>query len=311
MEYIPSSEEGRDMSFDPDTVGLHAERVSGRFEESRSSGCPHRGLDISSSGVPKPFIAGIYGTVVEPINTGYGTIAVQPFGDATSVVQYLHCSSSRVNIGDVVAPWTVLGTTGDKAPPGTDIHGIHLHIQVISPGKPKHSCWNRNYVDPGAWTPHFAFAGKWSGRLSNAAGTSDVDVFINGDTLSSTGNAVNLLSYYASGDVVRFNYSLAVIDRNQNRLVLNFSKAGCEIVSSKDSKLRCRETTPPGTTLIAVALSADRLRVEVLGNVRILRRSPVSLMKAEAPEIASSLLDLPAPTAEQPPEAQGAVDASK
>jgi hypothetical protein len=87
------------MGFSPDVVGLGGERISGVYNEPRpTEPCPfHRGM-VTSSLTPKPFSAGIYGRVVAPLATGWGTVAV--------------------SIGDAVAPWTILGRTGNTVPPG-------------------------------------------------------------------------------------------------------------------------------------------------------------------------------------------------
>jgi hypothetical protein len=150
----------RIMGFSPALVGLSGP-ISGTFNEPRPGGCPHRGLDISSNGISTPFSAGIYGTVIAPTPgaSQWCTIAVKPFDDPTVVVQYLHCSSTNVNLGDIVAPWTILGTTGNCSPTPVP---IHLHIQVIYPGAPANLCWNQNFVDPQTWNIVSPMLGGWS-----------------------------------------------------------------------------------------------------------------------------------------------------
>jgi hypothetical protein len=270
------------MGFSPDTVGLSGETVSGTFEEPRPDGCPHRGLDITSSQTPKPFQAGIYGVVIPPINTAFGTIAVRPFGDLSAIVQYLHCSTSKVGIGDSVAPWTVLGTTGETAPPGTGITGIHLHIQVILPGTPRHSCWDRNYVDPASWESHFSIAGTWATRVSGAGGVADTQITLNGDSLGSTGNVINIASFNNPPAVMRYKGSLAVVARSQNGgVVFGISNDGCDIISGPANS-SCNNTTPPGTTATAILVAPDSMRLETLGSVFIFGRSRVGALAAES-----------------------------
>ena len=160
------------MGFTPAQVGLDGERVTAHFREPRPNGCPHRGLDISSSGTPKPFVAGIFGQVVEPAPGGeWGTIAVAPLSQPATRVQYLHCSRAFVSVGQMVTPWMVVGLTGDTAPPGTGITGVHLHIQVIKPGGPAEPCWGqRNFVDPESWADTDIMAGTWLFETSGPSG---------------------------------------------------------------------------------------------------------------------------------------------
>ncbi|WP_082029520.1 M23 family metallopeptidase [Tateyamaria sp. ANG-S1] len=139
--------------------------ISARFGEMRD-GCPHKGLDIRSSGVATPFTAGIFGKVVF-VGGAYGTVAVAPRDGSATWIQYLHCSETSVVAGDDVYPWTVLGKTGDTAPPGTDISGIHLHLQVQVPGAGQ-TCWAtssgnpRNFVDPQTHATKNFIDGTWS-----------------------------------------------------------------------------------------------------------------------------------------------------
>ena len=149
------------MGFDPALVGLPGP-VTGRFLEPRPDGCPHKGLDIGSSRVSMPFSAGVFGRVIlpNPADSAWCTIAVQPFHDLQATVQYLHGATSNVNIGDLVAPWTVIGSTGDCSPTPVP---IHLHIQVVYPGAPAYACWgNRNFVNPETWDTGDPLVGLWS-----------------------------------------------------------------------------------------------------------------------------------------------------
>lgn len=76
-------------------------------------------------------------------------IEVSPFGDPAHVVRYLHCETHSVKRGDVVAPWTPLGTTGSRGGGST---GVHLHLDVVALGRPSsEECWSREYVDPLAY----------------------------------------------------------------------------------------------------------------------------------------------------------------
>jgi hypothetical protein len=152
------------MGFNPSLVGLAGERVSGTFMEPRPGGCPHKGLDISSSGTQKRYAAGIYGKVIlpDPNFSQWCTIAIQPFNDPTATVQYWHSSSSLVAPGDTVAPWSFLGTTGNCSPTPVP---IHLHIQVCFARPPHYPCWGgRDFVDPATWDTTSMLLGPWSNR---------------------------------------------------------------------------------------------------------------------------------------------------
>ncbi len=162
------------MGFSPQVVGLSGERITGKFEEERpKQNCFHRGLDISSSKRPKPFTAGLFGKVVSPLGSEWGTVTVLPFHASGYTVQYLHCSAIDVGVGEVIAPWTTLGHTGDKAPEGSGVNGVHLHVHVIQPSgsKPKHSCWGRlNYEDPEGFNLGTPWRGTWSMRKNFSNG---------------------------------------------------------------------------------------------------------------------------------------------
>jgi murein DD-endopeptidase MepM/ murein hydrolase activator NlpD len=154
------------MGFSPVAVGLAGQVINHPYNEPRKA-CFHRGIDITSSKKPLDFSAGIYGRVIDPTQTAWGTISVQPFHDPTAVVQYLHCSQYSVKVGQAVAPWTILGKTGDTAPPNSGVKGIHLHLQVVEPGSPLHSCWGaRNYVDPTRWDLGNPLVGTWTCRTA-------------------------------------------------------------------------------------------------------------------------------------------------
>ncbi|MNK40696.1 Peptidase family M23 [compost metagenome] len=132
-------------------VGLT--KITAKFGEDRD-GCPHKGTDFGSGGVEKDFKAGVSGKVVAPVGGDWGTITIKPDHDSTVTLQYLHCSSIAVKEKDKVTKDTILGKTGKKAPAGTNITGIHLHLQVYKNEDPAEACWNtpgRNFIDPETW----------------------------------------------------------------------------------------------------------------------------------------------------------------
>jgi hypothetical protein len=91
----------------------------------------HQGIDLQSrpspGEPPQPleFKAGVYGVVVRAGDGKFGLIAVRVWDG--SVLEFLHTGLSRVRVGDVVGPDTVLGLTGRKGA-GT----VHLHVQAKS-----------------------------------------------------------------------------------------------------------------------------------------------------------------------------------
>ena len=179
------------MGFSPQLVGLPNEHISGNFGEPRpGANCPHRGMDISNSaggGAPQPFNAGIYGLVVGPAwsSSAWGSISIQPFSDLSTVVQYLHASQCNVSVGDKVAPWTVLGLTGNTSPLNPPLP-IHLHIQVVEPGNPTQTCWDRNYVDPATWDTTSPLIGSWTGSSSTPGTIQNDNLTVNTDASSGT-----------------------------------------------------------------------------------------------------------------------------
>jgi hypothetical protein len=150
------------MGFDPALLGLGAfGGITSHFMDPRD-GCPHKGTDFSSGGTPQPFLAGVYGKVIQPSadQSQWCTIAVQPFNDPAATVQYLHASSVSVAVGNLVAPWTILGQTGQCSPTPVP---IHLHVQVFYAGQPSQPCWGsgRNFVNPETWGIQSPLVGTW------------------------------------------------------------------------------------------------------------------------------------------------------
>ena len=180
------------MGFTPSHIGLGGEQITSRFNERRrgTSNEYHIGIDISSSRRARPFRAGVYGTVVPKLGGRWGTITVVPFHNQKSSIQYLHCSSIAVKVGEIVAPWTVLGTTGDRAPPDSGVTGYHLHLHVIeSQGSPLHDSWPQNFVDPTSWDLGNPLVGRWVGRVSDGgadySSESTLEWIIQSDALNS------------------------------------------------------------------------------------------------------------------------------
>ncbi|SDB60859.1 hypothetical protein SAMN03159422_02399 [Agrobacterium fabrum] len=156
---------------DVNDFGLFGERISGSFREPRPNRPPHRGMDVSSSMTHKNFTAGVFGQVIDPQGGPWGTITVRPFNEPSTIIQYLHCFDFKVGRGDLVAPWTIIGSTGDTAPPGTNITGIHLHVHLIQPGTPTDPGWSQNYVDPATWSRGTPGQGQWRQNAQGYEGT--------------------------------------------------------------------------------------------------------------------------------------------
>jgi hypothetical protein len=172
------------VGFSPSLIGLPGP-ITGRFLDPRPDGCPHKGLDIGSAGISKTYTAGIYGKVVppNPNDSKWCTIAVQPFHDAQATIQYLHSSSSRVGVGDIVAPWTEIGDTGNCSPTPVP---IHLHIQVAFNRTPSYPCWGtRDFVDPETWNLGAPLLGTWVNSEAQPDGTVQTrTLYINNDLVS-------------------------------------------------------------------------------------------------------------------------------
>jgi hypothetical protein len=165
------------MPFSPNNVGLIGQTILSDFGEVRD-GCPHKGIDITSSKKPMQFTAGVYGIVGNPTggDSEWGTITVNPLNAPQARVQYLHCSNINVVPGQQVMPWTIIGTTGNTAPVGSGITGIHLHLQVEAPGTGAPACWKgRFFVNPRTFpTPDF-LSGTWLTEGSRQQGIVRVD----------------------------------------------------------------------------------------------------------------------------------------
>ncbi|MDH5580313.1 MAG: M23 family metallopeptidase [Bdellovibrionales bacterium] len=138
--------------FSPPRVELPNNVISSPFEVIRPSG-PHKGIDISENR-PNPtnferFSSGVWGVVVPPLGGQWGTITVDPFHTPGHQVQHIHTSNQNIRPGDIIAPWTIIGTTGKAAPPDKPVTGVHLHLQVFDKnGSPKYPQWDRAFVDP-------------------------------------------------------------------------------------------------------------------------------------------------------------------
>ena len=233
------------MGFSPSNVGLRGERITSMFGVSRPStkNKYHIGIDISSSRRARAFRAGVYGTVVIPNGGRWGTVTVVPFHDQTSAVQYLHCSSINVSPNKLVAPWTNLGMTGTKAPPGSGITGYHLHLHVIDSGSQRlHPEWKFNYVDPVVWTISNPIIGHWSGRWSGADVDQDGDRYswrskvhwhITGDTIGSAVSMsmleVNVYDHLSCQMQYGISADGSVTSRNDNYLKIDFPSGQCYV----------------------------------------------------------------------------------
>ena len=163
------------LPFSPNSLGLSGERITALFGEDRN-GCPHKGIDISSSRTSKPFSAGVFGIVGQPIGGQWGTVTVNPLHAPSVRIQYLHCTNISVASGQLVTPWTVLGSTGATAPPNSGITGIHLHLQVQPPGSGAPPCWKgRYFVDPTKFSTPDLMRGTWYREYTRVQGPLTVD----------------------------------------------------------------------------------------------------------------------------------------
>lgn len=148
--------------FSPAKVGLIGDIIKlpdGVFKYPRpwidGKTCPHKGVDftsrVSNSPAPKDITAGVWGKVRNPVGGDWGTITIRPFYSTSSLVKSIHTSMQTVKVDDIVAPWTVIGKTGDKVAPGTKpVDAIHLHLHVDDPSGFGHECYTdkRTFLDP-------------------------------------------------------------------------------------------------------------------------------------------------------------------
>jgi hypothetical protein len=276
------------MGFSPTLVGLTGERVNHPFLEPRGD-CPHRGIDITSSGTHKNFCAGIFGRVVPPLHTGWGTIAVNPFHDVQAIVQFLHSSSIAVSIGEFVAPWTILGRTGDTAPPGSGVSGIHLHVQVVRPGTPAQECWDRNYVDPETWpivSPIIAHNWHWQGTDVSCTLSINTD-----DAKGKIGQLAHIAIYNWSAGGKR---CFAQVERTWNVIATGRDKNGilcaCEFLNGRVLHQTCNYPTPitgesvTGRLLLTSATSlTSTLKGQLINWTRPAHPTPTEIIASDIP----------------------------
>jgi murein DD-endopeptidase MepM/ murein hydrolase activator NlpD len=315
---------GTSGGFTVDVVGLPGERVTDVFGTLRD-GCPHKGVDYSSSQRPMDFQAGIYGTVVEPEESGWGTVAVVPHDNPDFKVQYLHTSSRYVAVGDVVQPWTILGATGDTAPPGTGITGIHLHLQVQAVNAPSsHACWSgREFVDPASWTIRNPLVGTWVSNSSETIKGVTIEdtkqMRIDGDAINSpiTGDGLAVaVTTSASGKLYRAeektHWNARVIGQQKHTMLVEAPAGTCSTtVNGAPAPWQCHAN--PSVFEIRM-LSADKLQaISRDGSIAVWRKAMTSAAAgpvkqrdelAAALQMSMSNVSLPEPQADP-----GALDA--
>lgn len=151
--------------FTPQKVGLNGDIIKddGKFKVIRminGKQVPHKGVDITSrvngNPSPKDFTPGVWGKVDVPNSqdSGWKTITISPFRSPSTRLQFMHASSLSDNakVGNVVAPWTILGKTGNTVPPDDPPVEIHLHLQVEDPSGETNENWKeRKFINPEIW----------------------------------------------------------------------------------------------------------------------------------------------------------------
>lgn len=255
------------------SLGLQNGAIGDNFNDPRGD-CFHSGVDYTTGGAATSFRAAVYGVVVDPVGGQWGTISVRPFG-STDVIQYLHCSSIDVASGEIVAPWTILGTTGDVCPPGT-CNGVHLHLQAVSAdGTPTYDCWSRNYLNPNSWTYANPLVGTWS-RHFTEMGTgngysywiTDQTVVIATDVLPAPFSLVDDITVYLRSPsgitcelIIVSRYTLTFQGYDKNAVRVRAVPAGATLTqvggTGDCSGLRVTQIARDGT----LALDDRRLRV--------------------------------------------------
>ena len=235
------------MGFDPELVGLKGERITSPYDAARPNSATefHIGIDISSSRKARNFRSGVHGTVVNPIGGDWGTITVVPFHNQLSSIQYLHCSRINVKVNQLVAPWTVLGKTGHKAPPASGVTGYHLHLHVIEPGKARRSIWNLNFVDPTTWVIRNPLLGQWGGTRTGrdvhyAWERKDTWTFTN-DSIGSVITCDYTVTYREHDSNcwhhAVYQHKGKITSRTGNRLKIEYPSGQCYVISNCDAPI--------------------------------------------------------------------------
>jgi len=240
------------MSLNPNSLGL-AYPINSRFRVIRTINgrtCPHSGIDIATNGVSVAFLAGLFGRVIG-LGVDTNSVAVEPFGRPGFTVRYLHCASRAVSEGDLVYPWSQLGTTGDVGGGST---GIHLHVDVVRNGVPSSepSCWSREYVDPETFETPDTMSGSWYFDEGSRGATT----FWQTLTLSSSqvGGRVRLSlhAFWISGHCYvnkESIYNGTVTARNGNGLSVAFGPGSCQLSVEGNCRPQCRPLGAWNTSL--------------------------------------------------------------
>ena len=208
--------------------------------------------------------------MIEPLGGKWGAITVVPFHNQRSSVQYLHCSSISVKNNQLVAPWTVLGRTGTKAPPESGVTGYHLHLHVINPGVPRRPTWPLNYVDPTTWPIRNPLIGQWSAKrtIPRHGYTREKT-----ETWTFLDDAEGARVVYESASEDRIHGSTCVYrsehqfigkitSRRGNYLGIRFPKGQCSISTNCDKHIPCTANGSSGKVRL---INSQTLRV--IGNV--------------------------------------------
>jgi len=101
------------------------------YQDTLVSEADHYGLDLASIKMA-PIVLSNYGEVILKDNLGvYGNVVIIAHGLGLSTL-YSHCSSIRVNVGDLLDKGTIIGNTGRTGL----VLGDHLHFGAYIQGVP-------------------------------------------------------------------------------------------------------------------------------------------------------------------------------
>lgn len=200
-------------------------------------------------------------------------------------VQYLHSSAVQTSVGKIVAPWTIIGKTGNI--PANQTTGIHLHLSVVSEsGVAAHPCWSRNFVDPTRFNTGNPVAGVWtrSGSSTDENGiiqTFQISLQIASDEIGSSVTMQMQVQFTAGADyiLVDFSYAGTIVSYNSNEFNLSATLVECD--SSGTIAVDCHKMATSPVIASATLISMNSLQTTNSAGPAIWTRSAASPVAAK------------------------------
>ena len=212
-----------------------------------------------------------------------GTITVNPLSSPETRIQYLHCSSIDVVVGQTVYPWTFIGVTGDTAPPDTGITGIHLHLQVQEPGSGGEPCWNgRAFTNPETFPTPDLMRGTWrnvsSGMVGSISYETETIFRISGSDVGASGSGTRQSIFTKPNGFrcvarARWGQVRNTSQQQDGAVQITVSAPSCQIDRSCGRLVRCIPDAATGylrlksTNLLSVSGNYDLTRVGAYSRV--------------------------------------------